>query len=71
MTTLDVGNPTTNVVPAEAKASFNIRFNDRWTPASLEAEVRRRLDAAGADIRYTAVFAPTNAVAFLTQPGRS
>ncbi len=69
MTTLDVGNPTTNVVPAEAKASFNIRFNDRWTPASLEAEVRRRLDAAGADIRYTAVFAPTNAVAFLTQPG--
>ncbi len=69
MTTLDVGNPTTNVVPAEAKASFNIRFNDRWTPASLEAEIRRRLDAAGADIRYTAVFAPTNAVAFLTQPG--
>ncbi len=69
MTTLDVGNPTTNVVPAEAKASFNIRFNDRWTPASLEGEIRRRLDAAGADIRYTAVFAPTNAVAFLTQPG--
>ncbi len=25
MTTLDVGNPTTNVVPAEARASFNIR----------------------------------------------
>ncbi len=69
MTTLDVGNPTTNVVPAEAKASFNIRFNDHWTPASLEAEIRRRLDAAGSGIRYTAVFAPTNAVAFLTQPG--
>ena len=69
MTTLDVGNPTTNVVPGEAKASFNIRFNDLWTPASLEAEIRRRLDAAGGDIRYTAIFAPTNAVAFLTQPG--
>ena len=69
MTTLDVGNPTTNVVPADAKASFNIRFNDHWTPESLEAEIRRRLDAAGSDIRYTAVFAPTNAVAFLTQPG--
>ncbi len=69
MTTLDVGNPTTNVVPGEARASFNIRFNDRWTPASLEAEIRRRLDAAGGDIRYTARFAPTNAVAFLTEPG--
>jgi len=69
MTTLDVGNPTTNVVPAEARASFNIRFNDLWTPATLEAEIRRRLASAGEDIRCTAVFAPTNAVAFLTEPG--
>jgi succinyl-diaminopimelate desuccinylase len=69
MTTLDVGNPTTNVVPGEARASFNIRFNDLWTPATLEAEIRRRLDAAGPDIRYSAVFQPTNAVAFLTEPG--
>jgi succinyl-diaminopimelate desuccinylase len=69
MTTLDVGNPTTNVVPAEAKASFNIRFSDRWTPQTLEAEIRRRLDGAGADIRYTARFDPSNAVAFLTEPG--
>jgi succinyl-diaminopimelate desuccinylase len=70
MTTLDVGNPTSNVVPNEAKATFNIRFNDTWTPQSLEAEIRRRLDgAAGEIIRYTAVFAKTNAVAFVTEPG--
>jgi succinyl-diaminopimelate desuccinylase len=69
MTTVDVGNPTTNVIPAEAKASFNIRFNDRWTPATLEAEIRRRLDAAAETARYTVVFAPTNAVAFVTEPG--
>jgi succinyl-diaminopimelate desuccinylase len=70
MTTVDVGNPTTNVVPNEAKASFNIRFNDTWTPATLEAEIRRRLDAATDGwICYTAVFAPTNAVAFVTEPG--
>ena len=69
VTTLDVGNPTTNVVPAEARASFNIRFNDLWTPTMLEAEIRRRLDAAGGDIRWRARFAPTNAVAFLTEPG--
>jgi succinyl-diaminopimelate desuccinylase len=70
MTTVDVGNPTSNVVPGEAKATFNIRFNDHWTPASLEAEIRRRLDAgAGNSVRYTAVFAKTNAVAFVTEPG--
>jgi succinyl-diaminopimelate desuccinylase len=67
MTTVDVGNPTTNVIPNEAKASFNIRFNETWTPVTLEAEIRRRLDAAGQ--LYTAVFAPTNAVAFVTEPG--
>jgi succinyl-diaminopimelate desuccinylase len=67
MTTVDVGNPTTNVIPNEAKASFNIRFNETWTPATLEAEIRRRLDAAGQ--RCTVHFAPTNAVAFVTEPG--
>jgi succinyl-diaminopimelate desuccinylase len=70
MTTLDVGNPTSNVVPNEAKATFNIRFNDTWTPQTLEAEIRRRLDAAaGESVRYKAIFAKTNAVAFVTEPG--
>jgi succinyl-diaminopimelate desuccinylase len=68
---VDVGNPATNVVPAEARAAFNIRFNDLWTPGTLEAEIRRRLDAAaGNAVRYEASFEPTNAVAFLTEPGR-
>jgi succinyl-diaminopimelate desuccinylase len=69
MTTVDVGNPTTNVIPAEAKASFNIRFNESWTPSTLETEIRQRLDQAAGSLRYTAVFAPTNAVAFVTEPG--
>jgi succinyl-diaminopimelate desuccinylase len=70
MTTVDVGNPTTNVVPNEAKASFNIRFNDLWTPAALEAEIRRRLDGATEGwVCYSIVFAPTNSLAFLTEPG--
>jgi succinyl-diaminopimelate desuccinylase len=69
VTTIDVGNPTANVIPAEARATFNIRFNDRWTPDSLETELRRRLgEAAGNSVRYTATFEPTNAVAFLTEP---
>ena len=70
VTTLDVGNPATNVVPAQAKAVFNIRFNDVWTPETLAAEIERRLrEAAGNSVRYDIVFEPTNAVAFLTEPG--
>jgi succinyl-diaminopimelate desuccinylase len=70
VTTVDVGNPTSNVVPNEAKATFNIRFNDTWDPQSLEAEIRRRLEiAAGGTVRHTATFGKTNAVAFVTEPG--
>lgn len=70
VTTLDVGNPATNVIPAQAKAVFNIRFNDLWTPETLAAEIERRLrEAAGNVVRYEVSFEPTNAVAFLTQPG--
>ena len=70
VTTLDVGNPATNIVPAQARAVFNIRFNDVWTPETLAAEIERRLrEAAGNSVRYEIAFDPTNAVAFLTQPG--
>ena len=70
VTTLDVGNPASNVVPAQARSVFNIRFNDVWTPETLAAEIERRLrDAAGNSIRYELVVQPTNAVAFLTEPG--
>ena len=70
LTTLDVGNPATNVIPALARAVFNIRFNDLWTPETLAGEIERRLrEAAGNTVRYEIVFEPTNAVAFLTQPG--
>src|SRR5215217_8611658 len=71
VTTVDVGNPATNVIPAEARATFNVRFNDLWTPQSLEAEVDRRLrEAAGTTVRYSLSVDPTNAVAFLTPPDR-
>jgi len=70
VTTLDVGNRASNVIPAQAKAVFNIRFNDLWTPETLAAEIERRLHAAaGNEVRYELAFEPTNAVAFLTEPG--
>jgi succinyl-diaminopimelate desuccinylase len=69
VTTVDVGNPASNVIPAGAKATFNIRFNDIWSPESLAAELDRRLrEAAGNAVRYELVLEPTNAVAFLTPP---
>ena len=69
ITTLDVGNPAVNVIPAQAKAAFNIRFNDLWTPATLEAELRARLALVAGAANYELQMAPTNAHAFLTQPG--
>ncbi len=37
VTTIDVGNETTNLIPEMATARFNIRFNDQHTPESIEA----------------------------------
>ncbi len=66
--TVDTGNPSANVIPAEARARFNVRFNDSWSPEALQAEIRRRLaDAEAGAHRLT--FAPCNALAFLTEPG--
>jgi succinyl-diaminopimelate desuccinylase len=71
VTTVDVGNMASNVIPAEARATFNIRFNDTWTPEALGSELDRRLrEAAGNTVRYTLSLEPTNAVAFLTPPDR-
>jgi succinyl-diaminopimelate desuccinylase len=49
VTSIDVGNPATNVIPASASFKFNIRFNDVWTAESVQAEILRRLDEAAAD----------------------
>jgi len=46
VTTVDVGNPATNVIPAKATASFNIRFNDLWDAQRLQTEIHNRLDRA-------------------------
>jgi succinyl-diaminopimelate desuccinylase len=66
VSTIDVGNPTTNLIPAEARASFNSRFNDGFTPESLEQEVRRRLDTIGGTYELRA---ECSGVSFVTPPG--
>lgn len=51
ITSIDVGNPAANVIPGSAEALFNIRFNDLWNAETIEAEIRRRLEAAARDVR--------------------
>jgi succinyl-diaminopimelate desuccinylase len=69
ITTIDVGNPAFNVIPAAARAAFNIRFNDRWTRQTLERRVAECLAAAGDDVVYDLAFETTHSDAFLTAPG--
>ena len=66
VTSVDVGNPATNVIPATARAQLNIRFNDRHTGASLEAWLRAAM-AQHAE-RFT-LEASVSGEPFLTTPG--
>jgi succinyl-diaminopimelate desuccinylase len=47
-TSIDVGNTVTNVIPATAKLSFNVRYNDKWTPERLDAAIRDVIDGLDA-----------------------
>jgi succinyl-diaminopimelate desuccinylase len=69
ITSFDTGNPAVNVIPDEARAAFNIRFNDLWQPDTLAAEIRSRVIAAAQGAKFTLEFKPTNALAFITEPG--
>ncbi|SNB64395.1 succinyldiaminopimelate desuccinylase [Arboricoccus pini] len=66
VTTIDIGNAATNVVPGLARAVFNIRHNDLHNARSLEVWVRDRLDAVGG--RYDLEL-KSSGDAFLTSPG--
>jgi succinyl-diaminopimelate desuccinylase len=68
-TSVDVGNRTVNVIPAEARARFNIRFNDNHTRASLKALVEARAAAAAQGGPFRIEWEPSNADVFLTKPG--
>ena len=67
--TVDVGNPASNVIPAMASASFNIRFNDLWGPDQLKDELKRRLSGVAPEAGFELRLAPCNALAFVTEPG--
>lgn len=70
VTTFDTGNPATNVIPAECKATVNIRFNDAHTSDDiinwLRAEATRIGTATGVDIEMTT---KVSGESFVTPPG--
>ncbi|NVN35367.1 succinyl-diaminopimelate desuccinylase [Komagataeibacter swingsii] len=66
VTSLDVGNTATNVIPARAEARLNIRFNDLHTGADLAGWVRTvaTRHAPRADVGTS-----VSGESFLTEPG--
>ncbi len=66
VTTVDVGNPATNVIPAKASARLSIRFNDLQNG---EALVERITAIAKAESPRATVTAKISGEAFLTPPG--
>lgn len=70
VTVVSVPNTASNVIPAFAKATFNIRYNDIWRRATIEEWVRLQCEAAAlaTGARYEVSFAGTGDV-FLTKEG--
>jgi succinyl-diaminopimelate desuccinylase len=74
VTSVDVGNAATNVIPARATAAFNVRFNDLWSVETLQAEIHNRLDAAAEgterEIDYDLAWTERPSESFLTRDDR-
>lgn len=70
VTTIDIGNPATNVVPASCRAVMNVRFNDLHSGASLTAWMETAAAEIAADTGVEiAVETRLSGEAFLTPPG--
>jgi len=70
ITTVDVGNPATNVIPARATARVNIRFNPAHKGADLAAWFEAEAKQAGEGFAGTvSVETAISGEAFLTQQG--
>lgn len=66
ITSIDVGNTATNIIPADVRASFNIRYNDLHTSKTLTEWLREKFGAVGGDYDLDI---QVSGEAFLTPPG--
>jgi succinyl-diaminopimelate desuccinylase len=70
VTVISVPNTATNVIPGQARARFNVRYNDAHQRSKLEALLRETCAKAAAEVdgRFTLAFSGTGDV-FVTEPG--
>lgn len=69
VTSIDVGNAATNVIPARATAKFNVRFNDHHTSDDIKAWVSKRIEANKGKLE-TELKVHVSGESFLTPPGK-
>ena len=67
ITSIDIGNKATNVIPRKASANFNIRYNDLFDSKKIEEEVHKRIESL--NYNYSVKFEHSGD-AFLTRPGK-
>lgn len=70
VTVISVPNTASNVIPGQARARFNVRYNDTHDRKRLEARLREACDKAAAEVGadYSLTFSGTGDV-FITKPG--
>lgn len=66
---IDTGNTTSNVIPAQATTKFNIRFNNQWNAEQLEQKLHEILAQTKIDKDSFALECQSNAESFLTPKG--
>ncbi len=70
VTTIDTGNPANNVIPAETRATVNIRFNDSHSSDSLTEWLRAEADKVAAEFGVEiAMTTQVSGESFITPPG--
>jgi succinyl-diaminopimelate desuccinylase len=70
ITSFDVGNPATNVIPSKAELKFNIRYSTEHNFASLRTAIEALVEKTRSERCGTwSVKAHEGAEAFITEPG--
>ena len=68
--TIDTGNPVTNVIPAQTRATVNLRFNDTHSGASLTTWLQDQIDEVSAEFNVVCdMQVSISGESFITPPG--
>jgi succinyl-diaminopimelate desuccinylase len=68
-TSIDIGNRVVNLIPGEARARFNVRFNDHHSQKAMKTLLERRAADAAQRVKWRIEWEPSNADVFMTAPG--